>query len=418
VVISPTLVEPGVFGILRPVLLLPEGIANRLTHAQLRAILAHEMCHVRRRDNLAAALHMVVEALFWFHPLVWWIGARLIEERERACDEEVLRLGAEPLAYAEGILNVCKFYLESPLPCAAGVTGADLKKRIEDIMSNCLSRRLTPAKKILLAAAALIAVAGPVVMGVVKAQSLVFAVASIRPSAPGQTGIRIGYLPGGGLRTNNTSLRQLINYAYDLQSFQLSGGPSWLDSERYEVTAKPDQPEGPEDLSKITDAERKTLDERIRERLRNLLAERFQLVLRTQAKEMPVYALVVAKGGPKLQPAAGPGPSLSSNRGMITGQGTTIPMLIRILSARLGRIVVDQTGLTDKYDFTLEWSPDPIPQGPGGSAGKPEETLPAADPAGPSLATALQQQLGLKLEATKGSVEVYVVERAEKASAN
>jgi bla regulator protein blaR1 len=84
VISSPTLLEPGVFGVFRPVLLLPDGIADRLTPAQFKAILAHELCHLRRRDNLAAATHMLVEAIFWFHPLVWWIGARLIEERERA----------------------------------------------------------------------------------------------------------------------------------------------------------------------------------------------------------------------------------------------------------------------------------------------------------------------------------------------
>ena len=113
------------------------------------------MCHIRRRDNLAAALHMFVEAIFWFHPLVWWIGSRLIDERERACDEEVLRLGSEPQVYAEGILNVCKFYLESPLPCASGVTGSDLKKRIEAIMTNRIAHRLTTARKVLLASAAI-----------------------------------------------------------------------------------------------------------------------------------------------------------------------------------------------------------------------------------------------------------------------
>ena len=82
-------------GTVRSVLLVPEGIADRLTPRQLEAVLAHELCHVRRRDNLTSAIHMIVEAMFWFHPLVWWIGARLVEERERACDEDVLRLGGE-----------------------------------------------------------------------------------------------------------------------------------------------------------------------------------------------------------------------------------------------------------------------------------------------------------------------------------
>jgi beta-lactamase regulating signal transducer with metallopeptidase domain len=110
---APGLVEPGVFGVFRPVLLLPAGIAERLNQSQLEAILAHELCHVRRRDNLTAAIHMAVQAAFWFHPLVWWLGARLVDERERACDEEVLRLGNKPQVYAEGILRVCKLYVES-----------------------------------------------------------------------------------------------------------------------------------------------------------------------------------------------------------------------------------------------------------------------------------------------------------------
>ena len=106
---SPTLLEPGVFGIFRPVLLLPEGITQRLTPAQLQAVIAHELCHVRHRDNLIAAIQMFVETVFWFHPLVWWIGKRMVEEREHACDEEVLREIGEPKAYAEGILTSASY---------------------------------------------------------------------------------------------------------------------------------------------------------------------------------------------------------------------------------------------------------------------------------------------------------------------
>ena len=88
--------EPGVVGIWRPVLLLPDGLADRLSSAQLSAVIAHERSHIRSHDNFAAAVHMLVEALFWFHPLVWWMEGRLIDERERACDEEVLRSGTDP----------------------------------------------------------------------------------------------------------------------------------------------------------------------------------------------------------------------------------------------------------------------------------------------------------------------------------
>ena len=159
--------EPSVVGLTRPILLLPHGIMERLTKAQLDAVLAHELCHVRRRDNLFAFIHMIVECLFWFHPLVWWIGARLIEEREQACDEAVLNQGSEPRAYAEAILNVCKLYAESPLVCMSGVTGANLKRRIEKIMIDHRGQALNRAKKFLLASAGIAALAGPVAVGFV-----------------------------------------------------------------------------------------------------------------------------------------------------------------------------------------------------------------------------------------------------------
>jgi beta-lactamase regulating signal transducer with metallopeptidase domain len=158
--------EPGVFGIFRPILLLPEGITERLSPAQLRAVLAHELCHVRRRDNMAAAIHMIVEALFWFHPMVWWIKVRLIDEQERACDEEVLRLGNDPQVYAESILKICEFYLTSPLICVSGISGSDLKKRIEDIMRNRVALNLSLTRAGFLVVAAIIALAGPVIFGI------------------------------------------------------------------------------------------------------------------------------------------------------------------------------------------------------------------------------------------------------------
>jgi beta-lactamase regulating signal transducer with metallopeptidase domain len=161
--------EPGIVGIVRPVLLLPKGLKERLTPAQFESVITHELCHVRRRDNLVAALHMVVEAIFWFHPLTWWIEKRLVEERERACDEEVVHRGGEPQAYAEGILNVCKFYKESALVCVSGVAGADLKKRIENIMTNRVTHNLGISRAVLLFVAATIALIGPIAIGVVHA---------------------------------------------------------------------------------------------------------------------------------------------------------------------------------------------------------------------------------------------------------
>jgi beta-lactamase regulating signal transducer with metallopeptidase domain len=152
VVAADSSLEPGLVGILRPVLLLPKGIMDRLTAAELQAIMAHEVCHLRRRDNLTALCHMLVEAVFWFYPLVWWIGARLIHERERACDEAVVMSGNDPMVYAESILKVCRFYVESPVACASGVTGSDLKQRIEGILSERALRSVSMARRALIAA--------------------------------------------------------------------------------------------------------------------------------------------------------------------------------------------------------------------------------------------------------------------------
>jgi bla regulator protein BlaR1 len=181
--------EPGVFGIFRPVLLWPAKISEHLQDSHLRAILAHEVAHVRRRDNLAAALHMVVEAIFWFHPLVWWLGTRLVEERELACDEQVLQLGNPPSIYAESILKTCKFCVESPLACISGVTGAELKKRILRIMTPAMAEKLSPGRKLLLASVAIATLSGPVLFGLwqtppVSAQSQVGSASSPTGVAP------------------------------------------------------------------------------------------------------------------------------------------------------------------------------------------------------------------------------------------
>jgi beta-lactamase regulating signal transducer with metallopeptidase domain len=147
VLISSAPVEPGLIGIFRPVLMLPDGIQARLSRQEMDAILAHELCHFRRRDNLTAAVHMLVESLFWFHPLVWWLGRRLMHERERACDEAVLAAGNDPRVFAQGILNVCRFTIQAPHACASALSGANLRIRIETILANRATRRLSRWQK-------------------------------------------------------------------------------------------------------------------------------------------------------------------------------------------------------------------------------------------------------------------------------
>jgi bla regulator protein BlaR1 len=127
--------EPGVVGIITPTLLWPSGLSDRLSDDELAAVLAHEACHVDRRDNLGALCQVIVETLFWFHPLVWWIGRQLVHERERACDEEVLEMGTKTEHYAKSIVNVCGFCLSAPAAFVAGISGSPLASRIERILT-------------------------------------------------------------------------------------------------------------------------------------------------------------------------------------------------------------------------------------------------------------------------------------------
>ena len=162
---SSSLLEPGLVGIFRPAVVLPLGLLAHLAPGELASILAHEASHLRRRDNLTAAVHMLVEAIFWFWPPVWLIGARLIAERERACDESVLAAGHDPLTYAQGILKVCRYCLQSPLACVPGVSGSDLGRRMERIMVAEAPRGMDGARAGLLLMTGLMVVSLPVLAG-------------------------------------------------------------------------------------------------------------------------------------------------------------------------------------------------------------------------------------------------------------
>ena len=420
VVSSASRIEPGIFGILRPVLLMPEGILQRLTAEQLSAILAHELCHVRRRDNLTYAMHMIVEVLFWFHPAVWWIGACLIDERERACDEAVVQSVGEAQVYAEGILNVCKFYVESPLTCVAGVTGADLKKRIARIMSELSIRKIDFGRKVLLAATSVIAVAVPLMLGVAHmsrvnaqeatAQDLAgiwqgalhieqpsrdlrtelritknadgsyklvmysidqggqpapasktafengtlsvaidringkyegkmsddgktitgtwtqgpsplalnltrtpedaawpipeppkpmaadadpsFDVVTIKPSKPGAPGKGFTFRGRHGL-TFNTNMNDLISFAYGVHSSQIVGAPDWFGSELFDIDGVPN-------------VEGQPSSTQFKSMMQKLLADRFHLKFHHEQRELSVYVITVAPGGPKMEKSDAP----------------------------------------------------------------------------------------------------------------
>jgi TonB family protein len=160
------LVEPGIVGIWQPVLLWPKALGTSLTDEEVESIIAHEVSHVERHDNLFASLHTVATTLFWFHPLIWWIGARLMSERERACDERVLALGQQPAAYAASILKTCEFCIASPHANVSCATGGDLNRRITRIMKHKPSIPLSPVKRIAFVVAALAMFIAPIGAGI------------------------------------------------------------------------------------------------------------------------------------------------------------------------------------------------------------------------------------------------------------
>jgi uncharacterized protein (TIGR03435 family) len=413
---SASLTEPGVFGVFRQVLVLPEGIAHTLTPGQLDAILTHELRHIRYRDNLTAAAHMCVETLFWFHPLVWWIGAQLMTERERDCDEAVLMQGSRPGDYARGIVQVCEAYVESPLACASGISGSDLKKRIREIMTWRGSLPVTLRAKALLAAATLAAVSIPFAIGILRAQTLppapayTYEVVSIHKSESTcpPCGVETG--PQGGLRISAFPVMRLLTLAYGVRDYQISGAPGWASSITYDIVFTPNKAELARDPDPAPSS-RQVLQSRNQQRLRAVLRDRFGLVLRAEIHELPVYLLTQAKSGAKL--TVHPPDDLrhyirmtDSGPRQMEAVDATMKGLAGTLSNIVGRPVNDGSGLTGRYDFKLDWTSDP-----GASPVHPDDT-------GPSIFSALTDQLGLSLKSTKGPVQVYVVEKIEHPSEN
>lgn len=473
---SATTLEPGVFGIFRPVLLWPERISERLTPPQLEAVLTHELCHVRRQDNLAAAIHMLVEALFWFHPVVWWMGARLIDERERACDEQVLEFGGQREVYAESILKVCEFCVGSPLACVAGVTGSDLKKRMVHIMSDHIGRKLDFTRKLLIATAAVLAIAIPVIFGVFEAtpsqaQSADAATSpsvqsfSITPSqsatpelphAPNAPHMLKMMLGPDAFFAADVTMATLIQEAYGIQANQLAGGPEWLNTDRFDAQGKIDN--SPTAGLSPSPERFKSAVQPI---LRAGLAEKTKLAVHTETRDLPTYKLVVADGGSKLQPAspdgAAVGPGVVGMRRMtvqkgsagqvvgLAAQGISVSDFASQLARQLGAPVIDQTNLKGNYNFDLQWAAEQAEKRAAEQAenrGAEQGDQQAAEQAeklaaeqreqqtenggllngngetASSISAALEQQLGLKLVPQTQLMPVVVIDHIEKPAGN
>jgi uncharacterized protein (TIGR03435 family) len=264
---------------------------------------------------------------------------------------------------------------------------------------------------------------------------LSFEVASVKANKTGDNRMMFGGQPGGGLTATNMPVRELITFAYQLQEFQLIGAPDWINTERFDIVAKasvdgsaapapgPPGPPGTE----------------MRARMRSLLEERFKLAAHRDTRPLPVYALVLARPDGKLgaglrpstadceamrgrgagqgrPPAPGERPpcGMMMRPGGITSGGTPLSQLLQPLSVFTRRTVVDRTGLKGNFDVDLTWMPDQMPAGPP----PPGVQLPPIDPNGPSIFTALQEQLGLKLESQTGPVDVLVIDHVERPTEN
>jgi uncharacterized protein (TIGR03435 family) len=239
----------------------------------------------------------------------------------------------------------------------------------------------------------------------------VFTVASIKPNKSSDSRFMLLPLPGGGLTATGVTLNMLVMFAYSVAAYQISGAPSWMGTERWDIQAKTDGVQGrlpPNQFSVL---------------LRGLIEDRFQLKARRKTKNLPVYALVMAKGGPKLKPhPGGTGerkPLVQFGNGSAVFSDSSVAGLAGQLTLNLGRPVIDRTGIKGSYDFALDWTPAPD-EGGAETIGLPPRAEPpsAGESNGPSIFTALQDQLGLKLKSQKGPVDILVIDHVERPSEN
>jgi uncharacterized protein (TIGR03435 family) len=237
-------------------------------------------------------------------------------------------------------------------------------------------------------------------------QTLEFEAAAIKPANPDQkgSGIRI---EKARIKVINAPLRFMVQYAWNVKDFQVVGGPSWAGTERYDVDAVSQKPFEGDDLRMM---------------IRALLADRFKLAVHTETQEKPGYALVIAKNGPKLPPAEDDRNRLFSRTASgdttLTAKNVTMEEFASLLSTQLTAIVVDRTGLDGHFNCSFQWTPDQPTRPMISKSGEPIPAPPADAVPGPSIFTALQEKLGLKLESRKVPTEIIVIDRAEHPSAN
>jgi uncharacterized protein (TIGR03435 family) len=422
---------PAVMGLLRPVVLVPVGALAGLSAEQVEALLLHELAHVRRYDYLVNAIQSMVEALLFYHPAVWWVSGHMRSEREMCCDDAAVAITGDALGFARALAQVGSAE-HAHHQAAMAATGGSVVNRVARLLGVPRPASRTHSPAALSAAAALVVATVMAALGQTARPQ--FEVASIKPTGS-QRPAQMQDLPGRltGRFMMNAPLRLLMETAYGVQPFQIMGGPEWIGSEQYEVNAKA---AGNADRAQILLM------------LQSLLEDRFRLQIHRESREMPVYALVTARGGLKLPPPGegtcveqinpqpplpepggrmqppglGPRPSvrcggvgmrLEPGGARLTGAKVSMAEFARVLSRVLGRPVTDQTGFSGVFDVNLDFLPNDTAMG---LPAPPPRTIPA-EIASPSIFSAVQQ-LGLRLESSKGPVEVLVIDHVERPSAN
>jgi len=366
------------------------------------AILVHERSHVRRRDPLIQWIALLNRAVFWFHPLSWWLERELTRLAEQVCDAAVISQGHAPREYAGYLLVLARSVVRAGSRVnvlGTAAAGAGLPERIRSILapvpSPCVTRTRMAWAVLTCVAVVITFTTGLVVHA--QPATPTFDAASIKLNKSGEQGGGSG-IKGATYIGTNVTLKRMIRLAYSpIQEFV--GGPGWIESEHYDVVAK---------------AEGNPTRTQLHLMLRTLLADRFKLVVHKETRDLPAFALVLARRDGKLGPSlrkseadcsaaspakASPGScGFRVGEGVLTGRGATMEKLASEL-VLTGRLVVDRTGLNGTFDMDLQWTPD-------------ELTTNAV------LFSALQQQLGLKLEAIRAPVEVIVIDSAAKPSEN
>jgi uncharacterized protein (TIGR03435 family) len=424
---------PLVVGCLRPIVVMPIAALAQLSAAQVEAILAHELAHVRRHDYLVNLMQTMAETLLFYHPGVWWLSARIRDEREHCCDDVAVAVCGDRVGYAAALAEL-EEWRNGTLQLAPAATGGSLLNRVRRILRVEVSEdsRMSSSTMVFVA----LAVASAVTVTAIAQQPEPrpkFEVASVRPNASGDNKMSARTLPGGRYEAINIPLRLLIINSYGLQQQQLVGAPDWISSERFDIVAKAEGDLGPP-------VARDGSPSRLQLMVRSLLEERFKLEVHREPRQVEIYALVPVRAdgrlGPELKPSAvdcdairaarrkggppqeveKPGERPQCGARLLAGElivsGQPLQELVSTLAGTVGRSVIDRTGLKGNYDIHLKWTPDFIRQR------TPGETIRLNgiefDPSGPSIFTALQEQLGLKLESERGTVEALVIDRIER----